>query len=193
MINIPAELFINLMDKVNNSVCSDAARPILRKILIEVDEHNIKMVACDGYKMSMAAAKHKTIYMSEPFSIMIEPINKAVLKGINEVWISRDNDNGYIAGTGQYELKLIYIQAAEGYFDYKKVLQSNAYTEAFEISFNAEKMIKILRAYKSGRNNIVKLRFALDQEGKPSPARPIYLTDDSTDIHISNILLPIRT
>lgn len=189
-IEIPTELFINLMDKVSNSTSLDSQRWLLKKVLIEIDENNIKMIACDGYKLSMAAAKHNNKDCSA-MSLLIDPIPLILLKGSHLIIISRDNENCYIIAKGQYEIKLTFFQPAESYLDYNKVLRSNAYSEAFEISFDAQKMIKILRSYK-GRNNHVKLRFALDQYGKPSNAKPIYLTDDSTDIHISNILLPIR-
>ena len=81
---ISKEDFKSLINKVYFAVAQDDSRPILKGVLIETTGNNIKAVAVDGFKLSIA---NKTLVNStSDFSIIIPG------KNINEIVKMMDNE-----------------------------------------------------------------------------------------------------
>lgn len=168
-ISIETKKLKEMLENVKNAASKAENRPIFKGILFEIEEKELTMVTCDGYKLFASTCD---LIEGENLSVIIPVFTiPAWANKITQIEID-DNLIIFDFGNVRYSYKLI-----EGEFiDWKKIIQRES---NFSIRFNAE-FLKQALAHTSGT---IELYFKGDRDAM--------IIENVEDKKIKKYILPI--
>ncbi len=138
-----------ILKSIKNFYCKDETRLIYKNVRIEVLNNNIRIIACDGYKLaynSCEIIKGDNCNFIIPFFNIPKYASKNTIFFVEEESVTID--------FGCY--KISFKKVKEHFFDYKILTERKC--ETYKIAFNPKLLKKAFESF----NDIVELEFDLN-------------------------------
>ena len=124
--------FKQIMDGVKHAVSTDAERPVLNYIKLDIKADSVVAYGCDGY--TLARVSIDNVYKGEnkdEFSVLIKPISlsKCAMDGSKPIKITKSDDGTEATvaiPTADGKTELTFVQPTDSYVDISKILATAA-------------------------------------------------------------------
>ena len=176
-VKIDFETFANIQKLVKSSVATDIARPVLKKIYLQVDEEFISFESCDGCSAVLQKIEHKQENV-EPFTALFYPIDFP--KNIKEgylVFLKEDNILKVKIKSDKFDVEYKFVQLVEDFVKLDSVIKPHG---KFKIAFTPAYLCKLLK-------NMGKVCYFIIPEKN---TEPLYVQNENKTAEA--VLLPVR-
>ncbi len=195
IITIDSSRLEELFKTTKDSLSKDESRPILKWIKIEVEKDKMTAISLDGYILSTITIDINND-IEEPYSFFIQPFYIPKTKQGCEITFDCSS-TGYVMViikpyTSKDTISYKITQPSAEFINWQQAIPKT--DKQFEISFNANYLMKILKGFNTGiaDKNEVRLCFSKSETGINAVAPMVLKQYTKVGIEKQSIILPIR-
>ena len=195
LVTIDSLVLEELFKTTKQSISKDSARPILKWIKVEVEKGKLTAVSLDGIILSSISIDIQN-EATEPYSFFIQPFYIPKIKQGCEITFDCSS-TGYVMVTikpytSKDTISYKITQPSAEFINWQQIIPIT--DKQFEISFNANYLMKVLKGFNTGISdkNEVRLCFSKSETGINAVAPMVLKQYTKVGIEKRSIVLPIR-